>query len=378
MKILFASITDSGILRVRTELISELLAQGNSVIVATPQLTDYKELEKLGCKCVSVTIQQHGMNPFTDLTVYLQYIKILKEEKPDNVLLFTTKPNVYCGIACRRRNIPVVMNITGMGMALGSKGIIQRVLINLYKLACNGKNTKKIFFQNDDSKTFFQTHGIGNMNTYERIPGSGVNLEKFQYQKYPANSRTVDFLFIARIMKQKGIDQYLAAAKVIKQKHPETVFHVLGNCDDDYKEKLKKYHANGIIVYHGRVNNISDFQRMSQCTIQPSYYPEGMSNVILEAAATGRPVITTDHPGCREGVENGVTGYIIPKKNTNALINAIEEFLSLPINMREEMGMKGRKKMEQEFDRRIVTEAYVNIINEIKKEVLIKRKSNWL
>lgn len=361
MKIVFASATDSGILRVRSELISMLISLGHEIVVATSKEKDYVKLEKIGCKFMPVNIEGHGMNPITDFSVYRQFERIIKSEKPDIVFLFTTKPNVYCGMACRKLGIPVVMNITGMGMAMGNKGIIQRILIMLYKLACNGKNIRKIFFQNDDSKIFFENHCIGNPKTFHRIPGSGVNLEKYTIQPFPETD-SINFLFVARVMKQKGIDQYIEAAKEIRKTHPKTAFHVLGRCDEEYRLILDRESKNGSIIYHGMVDNIPYYQKMSQCTIQPSYYPEGMSNVILEAAASGRPVITTDHPGCREGVDDGITGYIVPIKNTKALIAAIEKFLSLSIAERKEMGVRGRKKMEREFDRQIITKAYLECV----------------
>lgn len=362
MKILFASATDSGILRVRSELISELLSRGNEVVVATPKEKDYRRLEDMGCKFISVKIDGHGMNLLKDFFVYRQYKSILKSERPDMVFLFTTKANIYCGMVCRELAVPSVMNITGMGMAMGNKGLIQIIMIYLYKFACNGKNMKRIFFQNDDSLEFFRKHRIGSQSIYKRIPGSGVNLEKFTVQPFP-NSDTVDFLFIARIMKQKGIDEYIEAARKVRETHPEAVFHVLGNCDDDYKAILEEENKKGTIVYHGRMSNIIDFEKISQCTIQPSYYPEGMSNVILEAAASGRPVITTDHPGCREGVDDGITGFIIPTKSASALVAAIEKMLSMTQHEKEEMGLRGREKMEKEFDRVIVTKAYLSLVD---------------
>lgn len=361
MKILFASVTDSGILRVRSELIGKLLDEGHEVVVATPQDKDYALLEKMGCGFIPVVMESRGMNPLADISLFTQYRKILRAQKPDIVFLFTTKPNVYCGMACRELGIPAVMNITGMGTALGGRGPVQAVLLRLYRLACNGKNMKRIFFQNDDSRAFFENHGIGDPALYRRIPGSGVNLEKFTLQPFPEGD-SVDFLFVARVMKQKGIDQYIEAAKEIRKTHPEAIFHVLGSSNEEYREILQKEHENGTIVYHGRVNNIPDFQRISQCTIQPSYYPEGMSNVILEAAASGRPVITTDHPGCREGVDDGVTGYIVPARDAAALTRAVEKFLSLTRAERSEMGRRGRQKMEREFDRKTVTQAYLESI----------------
>ena len=364
LKILFASATDSGILRVRSELIKTLLEQGHSVIVAAPLVKDYKKLEEMGCTMVPVTIDHHGTNPFSDLKLYKQYKKLLGSVKPDVVLLFTTKPNIYCGIACKKLGIPAVMNITGMGSALGNKGLLQKVMVKLYKCSCNGQNLKRVFFQNDASKEFFEKHKIGDSSLFVRIPGSGVNLDTYPLLPFPEGS-TVDFLFVARIMKQKGIDNYIEAAKMIRKDHPEARFHVLGDAKEPYKSKLDEAASSGDIVYHGRVDNIPDFQRMSQCTVQPSYYPEGMSNVILEAAASGRPVITTDHPGCREGVDDGITGFIVPVNDTDALVKAIERFLALSTTEREEMGRRGRMKMEKEFSRIYVTSAYMDILMDI-------------
>lgn len=361
MKILFTSITDSGILRVRSELIMKLLQHKHKVYVVTPQETDYIKLIDLGCEFVPIYIQAHGTNPVKDVGVYSQYIKILKRIKPDIVLTFTTKPNIYGGMACRRLHIPVVMNITGMGNALGKKGVLQSLLVRMYKIACNGDNIKRIFFQNDNSKEFFTMHGIGNPSVFYRIPGSGINLEKFPLQPFPKGD-TLDFLFVARVLKEKGIEQYIDAARFIRKKYPNTVFHVLGACDKAYQDILSHETKSGVIQYHGRVNNIAEYQKLSQCTIQPSYYPEGMSNVILEAAASGRPVITTDHPGCREGVDNGVTGYIIPIKDSIALIHAVERFMQLSYEEKVAMGLAGRRKMEKEFDRVIVTDAYMDSI----------------
>lgn len=363
MRILICRITDAGVMLRSSNLIREFIKQGHEVIVATPKGDAYQSIIDLGCKYLKVDIDGHGMNPVSDYSVYRQYKSILKSERPDLVLLYTTKPNIYCGMACRRVKIPVIMNITGMGMALGGRGIVQSMAIMLYKIACNGKNMKKLFFQNNESQDFFKKNGIGDPRLYELIPGSGVDLEKYPVQEFPV-SETVDFLYVGRVMKQKGIDQYIEAAKKVRKSHPETVFHVFGGCDESYKSIMDEETKNGSIIYHGRVNNIPDYQKMSQCTIQPSYYPEGVSNVILEAAASGRPVITTDHPGCREGVDNEKTGYIIPIMDADALTKAIEIFLSLSNEERAQMGLRGRMKMEREFDQKIVVNAYLRAIDQ--------------
>ena len=364
MNILFASVTDSGILRVRSDLIRQLLNDKHKVVVVALQEKDYLELIDLGCVFRSIEFDQHGMNPIQDLRLLNEYICILKQEKPDVVCLFTTKPNVYCGIACRILHIPVIMNITALGVALGNKSLAQYLLIKLYKLATNGRNVRTIFFQNQDSLTFFQKNRIGKTNVYKRINGSGVNLTSFPFLPFPMDDAEykIHILFIGRVIKQKGIDIYIEAAKCIRKKHPEVVFHVIGDADDYYREILDKASIEKIISYEGRRNDISEWHKISQCTIQPSFYPEGMSNVILEAAASGRPVITTNHPGCREGIDDGITGFLIPIKDVNALVDAISKFLSLTYQQKKEMGRKARLKMEAEFDRQNVTDAYINAI----------------
>lgn len=364
MKIMIASGTDSGIKRVRSELINELLNNNHDIIVATPQTGAHKDLLQMGCKLQKVDVDRHGKNVRSDFKLFIQFLAVLKKEKPNVLLTFTTKPNIYCASAARILHIPLIMNITGMGSALSKPGKMQKMLIKMYQFATGGENTKCIFFQNDDSKDFFVKNRIGDTACYKRIPGSGVNLDKFTVLPYP-KERKINFLFVARVMKEKGIEEFVEAAKIIKQKYDYVFFHVLGACDQDYSEYLNNAVQQQIIKYHGQVSNIIDFQALSVATIHPSYYPEGMSNVILEAAACGRPVITTDHPGCREGVEDGKTGFIVPIKDIDSLVNAIEAIIRMNCEERKQMGLNGRKKIEREFDRQIVTNAYLKEISNI-------------
>lgn len=168
-------------------------------------------------------------------------------------------------------------------------------------------------------------------------------------------------------MKEKGIDQYIEAAKYIKKKHPNTRFHVLGFCEEDYVEELNKLQEEGILIYHGMQRDVRKFLKDSHCTIHPTYYPEGMSNVLLESAACGRPIITTDRSGCIEIVDDDINGYVVSQKNSKELIVCIEKFLELSYQRKKEMGLLGRKKVERQFDRRIVTNAYLNTINQTLK-----------
>lgn len=366
MKVLITSITDSGVLRVRSELIRALLNEEHSVVVVTPPSNVYQEIESLGCSFIPININAHGLNPIKDLVVVRTYRKILRQVKPDVVLSFTIKPNLYCGLNCRQMSIPQVMNITGFGTALAYPGIRQKVLVSLYQIV--SKKVNLIFFQNESNLVKFKQWHIASEEKYKLIPGSGVNLDDYKLAPYPSDDNGIHFLFISRILKEKGIDNYIEAASFIKKKYPNTIFHVLGNATDLYADKLKKASEDGAIIYHGRVNNIADFQKMSHCTVLPSYYPEGICNVLLEGAASGRPVITCNHPGCREAVDDGVTGFLVNKNDTQDLILKLENFLKLSNDERAQMGIAGRRKMEREFDRKIVVDAYMDVVHQIAED----------
>lgn len=282
----------------------------------------------------------------------------MKEIKPDIVLGYTIKPNIYGAIAAREKNIPFVANITGLGTAVENPGLSQKISIVLYKVAF--KKIQRVFFQNTENQQFFINHKIA-IDKQGLLPGSGVNLNKFTVKEYP-KSDIVKFAFISRIMKEKGIDQYLDAAKMIKGKYPKTEFHICGFCESEYEGKLNEYNDKGIVIYHGMIRDVAEFMGKMNCIIHPTYYPEGLSNVLLEASATGRPIITTNRSGCREVVDDGVNGYMIPQKNSGKLVEAIEKFMKLSSDEKKAMGLAARKKVEREFDRQIVVEAYMKEI----------------
>ncbi|CEG22028.1 N, N'-diacetylbacillosaminyl-diphospho-undecaprenol alpha-1,3-N-acetylgalactosaminyltransferase [Planococcus massiliensis] len=359
-KILILANNDVGLYKFRKELLIELVEE-NEVYISLPYGDYIPQLEELGCIFINTSISRRGTNPVTDLKLLMKYRQIIKNVKPDVVLTYTIKPNVYGGVACRLAKIPYIANVTGLGTAVEKEGILQKITLNLYKSAL--KKASCVFMQNKENEDFFKEKRIIRDNS-RLIPGSGVNLEEYSLLKYPSD-KEINFLFIARVMKEKGIDQYLEAAKYIKKKYSQTVFHVLGFCEQEYTNKLERMEELGIIKYHGMQKNVRKFHAISHCTIHPSYYPEGMSNVLLEAAASGRPIITTDRNGCREIVDNKVSGYIIEQKSTEDLIKKIEEFLKLSIDMKMKMGIEGRKKVEKEFNRSIIIHAYIEEINEV-------------
>jgi len=231
----------------------------------------------------------------------------------------------------------------------------------MYKFAFS--NIQTVFFQNKENSQFFIDHNIA-VEKHELLPGSGVNLDFFYLQDYPSTDETIDFVFISRIMKEKGIDQYLKAANYITIKYPYTRFHVCGFCEEEYEDILEEYHNKGVIIYHGMVNNIRGILKTTHCTIHPTYYPEGLSNVLLESAASGRPIISTDRSGTRETIDDGVNGYLVEQKNEKDLIEKIEKFIGLSFENKKTMGLAGRKKVEREFDRKIVIKKYMEQLEE--------------
>ena len=359
MRVMIFANNDIGLYKFRKELIQELV-KANEVYMCLPNGDFIKDLQSLGANFVSCELlDRHGTNPIKDLKLISWYKSILKKYKPDIAFTYTIKPNVYAGMACASLNVPYVANVTGLGTAVESHGFLQFVTVNLYRYGL--RKAKKVFFQNTENRDFMVGKGVVK-GAYDVLPGSGVNLNNYTVSEYP-NGGTVDFVFVSRIMKEKGIDQYLDAAKEIRKRHPETRFHICGFCEQAYEEELQKLNEDGTIIYHGLVKDMTQIYKMAACTIHPTYYPEGLSNVLLESAASGRPIITTNRAGCREVVDDGVSGFVVREKNSGDLVEKIEKFLKLTIDERKIMGLKGRAKVEREFDRRIVVRKYLEEVD---------------
>lgn len=346
------------IIHFRQELITALVSNGYAVAVAVPDHARTAEINALGCETISLPMERKSKNPFKDLAILYRIWKVISFYRPDIVFTFTIKPNVYGGLACTIKHVPYVANITGLGTAVEKQGLMQKITSALYKIGLRG--AQKVFFQNDENKNFMIGRGIYK-GKYKLIPGSGVNLERYKLIDYPVCDY-VNFVYIARLMKEKGIEEYLSAAEVIKKKYPNTQFHICGCDEGDYKERVKKMEKEGTILYHGMVKDMSTIYSFTHCTILPTFYPEGMNNVLLESAASGKVIITTDRAGCREIVEDGINGFIIRPQDSVDLIEKIEKFLSLNVEQQKAMGIAGRHMVEREFDRTIVVNAYLDEI----------------
>lgn len=359
-KILVISNVTSGLYNFRYELIQRLVQEFEVFIMANDN-GRADEFTKLGCTFIETGFDRHSINPVKEVKLFSMYIKLIRNVRPDIVLTYTIKPNIYAGMVCALLGIPYIANITGLGTAVEKGGIIQKIAIILYKIGL--RRAQMVFFQNSENRDFMLNHGIIK-GAYGMIPGSGVNLQKYKPLEYP-NGETTDFVFIGRIMKEKGIDQYIDAAKYIRGKYPQTRFHICGAFEENYGEQMKEFQDSGIILYHGVVKDMISLYQIASCTIHPSYYPEGLSNVLLESCACARPIITTNRAGCREVVDDGVNGFICKQKDSEDLIKQIEKFIALPYEKKKQMGLAGRAKVEKKFDRNIVVEAYLKEIERI-------------
>lgn len=363
MKVLVLTNNFGGLFSFRKEVMKALVDAGNSLTISAPfeEMKDY--FKEIGCELVDTQFNRKGTNPLKDFSLMLYYRKLLKQVKPDVVLTYTIKPNLYGGMACRLCRVPQLANITGLGSAVENPCWLQRLTILLYKIGL--RKTHTVFFQNKANKEFCEKHRMVKGREV-LLPGSGVNLEYHSFQNYPIESEPIKFVFISRLLKEKGIEEYLGAAELIKEKYPTVQFHILGACEEAYEERLKELQERGVVIYHGPQPDVRPYIAQIHCTVHPSFYPEGMSNVLLESCAAGRPIITTDRPGCGEIVEDGRNGYVVNAKDIEGLTKTIEKFINLPYEQKVNMGQEARKKVEREFDRQIVVDAYLNEIKRIK------------
>lgn len=365
MRILVLSNSFVGLHSFRKEVFQRFRDLGWEVYISSPTRGVEEKAEwfhNIGCHVIDTQFDRQGMNPVADFKLMMYYRRLIKQVKADVVLSYTIKPNLYGGLAAAFCGVPQIANVTGLGAAVEYPGLLQKFTILLYKVCM--RKTHLVFFQNDANRQFCLQHGMVKGRT-RLIPGSGVNLSYHTLKPYPKDDEPVKFLFISRIRREKGIDEYLAAAKAIRKECPNTEFHILGECEGDYEERLRRMTDEGIVVYYGAQSDVRPFIEKASCLIHPSFYPEGMSNVLLEACAAGRPVITTDRPGCGEIVDNGKTGFIVRQQDADDVIEKVRKFLSLPYDKRKAMGLAARQKVEREFDREIVVRAYEDEIKSI-------------
>lgn len=356
-KILILANSSGGLYDFRNELLEKLLKE-YEVVVSLPDEVRNKELAREGCKVVHTPINRRGVNPAEDFKLIRDYAKLMKREKPDLVLTYTIKPNIYGGLCCRIKKIPYIVTVTGLGSTFQKQGFFLKMIVGMYRMGL--KKASCVFFQNKENQQIFAKYGIRGRAS-RLVQGSGVNLQRHAFEDYPKED-TVRFLFVGRMMREKGIEEFLDAAKALHG--AKVLFEVLGYCDEDYQGKLDAYEKEGCITQLGFDPDVHGYIRRASALVLPTYH-EGMSNVLMEASATGRPVIATNISGCKEIFEEGITGFGCRPESSEDLIRALSGFLKLSVEERARMGKRARIKMEREFDRERVALDYYEEIQKL-------------
>lgn len=365
-KLLLLANDESTIYNFRREVVSAFVEEKHEVYLAYPLGEHTKQIRDLGCEIIPVKLSRHGTSIVADFRFCIECIKLIRHIKPDVVLTYTVKPNVYGSIACQLTDTKYINNVTGLGSMLQNDGIMARFILWLQKIGL--RKSQCVFFQNEDNyKNFLKNNAIKDKTHCRVLPGSGVNLNLHCFEEYPSERNKNRFVIVSRIREDKGFNEFFRAAKNVKEKYPESEFHVVGWYeDDDYKRIIDSLVSDRIIIYHGKKDQTEVHQIIKEChcLVHPSYH-EGMANVILEASASGRPVIASDIHGCIEGIEDGITGFTFKVKNAKDLESCMKKFIQLPYEQKSEMGRKARIKMEREFDRNFVIDAYKEEINKV-------------
>ena len=368
-KILILANNDVGLYKFRKELIEELLhpgsvvegrkAESKEVYISLPNGELVQLLEQMGCRFLETPIERRGINPITDVKLLLRYFKMIKSVKPDMVITYTIKPNIYGAIASRILKQNYIVNITGLGTAFQKKGMLRKIVTLMYKFAL--RKAKIVFFENKANQDFFVEEHIVEKNKTCVLNGAGVNLTYYTVLEYPKEREETRFLFVGRVMKEKGIEELFVAMRRLRSAGYSCTLDVLGGMEEDYRQEIEKYTAEGWLHYHGYQKDVRPFIRECHCFVLPSWH-EGMANTNLECAASGRPLITSNIPGCREAVVDGVSGYLCESRNSESLYARMKQFINLTHEERQKMGLAGRKHMEEMFDKRKVVEKTIDMM----------------
>jgi glycosyltransferase involved in cell wall biosynthesis len=375
-KIIMIANTSWSFYNFRRGLIKKLLEKGHNIIILAPFDKTTNTLKEWGCECYDIQVSRKSKNPIIDAKLILFYRRFFKDHKPDIILSYTIKPNIYGAIAAGNR-YKLIANITGLGVGFISQSfLIKSVILGLYRLALCYSDV--VFFQNQDDYDMFVKKRMVSDRKADVIPGSGVDLQRFSMKTVTNDSTNMDpkkktvFILVARMLWYKGIGEYAEAAKILldKYKDHQLQFWLLGKVGDNNpeaipKEYIDQWHKDNIIQYLGETDDVRGTIHKADCVVLPSC-SEGTAKILLESAAMGKPIITTDAPGCGNVIDDGHTGFLCKPKNVPTLVAAIEKFISLSDDQRQTLGKNGRKKMEKEFDENIVIDKYMKEIQNVK------------
>lgn len=349
----------------RLTLIREIQALGHTVIVVAPRDSYSERFSNEGIEHRDVRIRAKSKNPLFEILTFFSYLTIYNETRPDIALQYTIKPNLYGSLAARLLRISVINNVSGLGAAFNSKGPILNLITRMYKLAF--RKAHHVFFQNANDASEFTALGLVDKRKTSLLPGSGVNLSCFTPR--PKHEGVFTFLFIGRLLREKGVEEFIRAATLVRRKIDTPVaFHLVGNHDpsDSHmadKALIDNAVSKGIITVQGQVDSIIEWISASDCVVLPSYYREGIPRSLLEAAACAKPLIAADSIGTREPVINGLNGFLCKPRDPMDLAECMLKMISLSGSERLTMGIESRKIAENRFDERIVINAYLDLIH---------------
>ncbi len=348
MKILICTNHSYMLWQFRRELISQLMRE-HEVVLGMPFVGHEEDFQAMGLECVDTPMDRRGLSPFKDLALLGSYRRLLRDARPDLVLTYSVKPNIYCGWLCLRMGIPYYPNVQGLGSSFQDKRVA-RVITVMYRHAL--RDARGVFFENSaDADQFVRDRVVPRAKTVV-LPGAGVNLDAYPLTPYPSEEGGVRFLFLGRIMREKGVREFFTAARRLKARYGERAqVELVGFFEEDFHDTVRALEAEGVLRYRGFQSNVIPFYAAAHCVVIPSYR-EGMCNVLLEASSMGRAIITTDEPGCREAVDGN--GFLCPRQDAGALYECMERFMELDSAERERMGRLGRERMERLFDKREV------------------------
>ena len=350
----------------RAELMRALQAEGYRVIALAPDDGYAPRLAGMGVEFQPVPMKSSGISPLEDLFLLRRYFAILRNIRPDLFLGFTIKPNIYGSLAAHAIGIKVINNISGLGTAFIKKGLLTRIVTALYRLALRRSST--VFFQNREDLGLFVEGGMVRSDQARLLPGSGVDLDHFQPGKpAPAPATGLRFLLIARLLWDKGVREYVDAARILRATDPTIRCQILGFVDVDNRTavpsaSLEAWVAEGLIEYLGPTDDVRPFIDQADCIVLPSYR-EGLPRALLEASAMAKPIVATDVPGVRDVVDDGLTGFLCQVRSAPLLAGAMLKMARLSPEERAEMGAAGRRKINKEFSQAIVIERYLGALS---------------
>ena len=360
MKLIMVANTAWSVFNFRHSLIKELLSHGVELYVIAPEDKFSEKLAEMGCQVLDLPMQAKGVNPIADLGLILRLLRHYREIKPDFIIHYTIKPNIYGSLAAKLAGIPSLAITTGLGYTFVNQNMVSQVARQLYKFAF--RYPKEVWFLNEDDRCAFLGHRLIEPNKAVLLHGEGVNLNHFVPSDKPQPDENIRFLLIARMLRDKGVCEFVEAARQIRKQYPHAIFQLLGDCGVPNpsvigREEIAQWENEGIVEYLGSTDDVRPIIAQADCLVLPSYR-EGIPRTMIESAAMAKPLIVSDAPGCRDVVLDGQTGYLCEVKNALSLAQRCELFLTLSDSEKQAMGKAGRAFMEDKFDEKWVIKQY--------------------